>query len=194
MVLWLENQADSVLEINEYMLRWQQSDFDLTIESRQCRQLRDVERYIVEEIDVVKITASCPTTNVPRYVSVTPPTNTTIFNCKYSPPQLTDFRFNINIMAGKKKEAGEGSKKAQGQARKAAAEEDKKAAKGKQVEQAEADEWGKGVKDNSKKYVLSTIYYITTSSLKKILLTSYTERQQQQKPPKPPARKPKKPP
>jgi hypothetical protein len=55
-------------------------------------------------------------------------------------------------MAGKKKEAGEGSKKAQGQARKAAAEEDKKAAKGKQAEQAEADEWGKGTKDNSKKY------------------------------------------
>jgi len=54
-------------------------------------------------------------------------------------------------MAGKKKEAGEGSKKAQGQARKAAAEEDKKAAKGKQAEQVEADEWGKGTKDNSKK-------------------------------------------
>lgn len=58
-------------------------------------------------------------------------------------------------MAGKKKEAGEGSKKAQGQARKAAAEEDKKAAKGKQAEQAETDEWGKGAKDNSKKYEYS---------------------------------------
>ncbi|QDS73054.1 hypothetical protein FKW77_009611 [Venturia effusa] len=54
-------------------------------------------------------------------------------------------------MAGKKKEAGEGSKKAQGQARKAAAEEEKKSAKNKQAEQAEAEEWGKGAKDNSKK-------------------------------------------
>jgi hypothetical protein len=63
-------------------------------------------------------------------------------------------------MAGRKKEAGEGSKKAQGQARKAAAEEDKKAAKGKQVEQAEAEEWGKGVKDNSKKYALSPVHPI----------------------------------
>lgn len=55
-------------------------------------------------------------------------------------------------MAGKKKDAGEGSKKAQGQARKAAAEEDKKAAKGRQAEQVEAEEWGKGAKDNSKKF------------------------------------------
>lgn len=49
-------------------------------------------------------------------------------------------------MAGKKKEAGEGSKKAQGQARKAAAEEDKKAAKGKELEQTEAETWDKGTK------------------------------------------------
>jgi hypothetical protein len=55
-------------------------------------------------------------------------------------------------MAGKKA-VGENSKKAQGQARKAEAEEQKKAAKNKQAAAAEEEEWSKGSKDNSKKYV-----------------------------------------
>jgi hypothetical protein len=56
-------------------------------------------------------------------------------------------------MAGKKAAAGEGSKKAQGQARKADAAAGKKAAKEQEVAKAEDQEWSKGSKDSSKKYV-----------------------------------------
>jgi hypothetical protein len=51
---------------------------------------------------------------------------------------------------------GGGSKKAQGQARKADAAASKQAAKNKEVEAAEADEWNKGAKSNSKACVCAT--------------------------------------
>jgi hypothetical protein len=51
---------------------------------------------------------------------------------------------------------GGGSKKAQGQARKADAAASKQAAKNKEVEAAEADEWNKGAKSNSKACVYAT--------------------------------------
>jgi hypothetical protein len=53
------------------------------------------------------------------------------------------------IMAGKKA-AGENSKKAAGNAKKAEAAANKKAAADAKAEQAEAAEWNKGAKDNSK--------------------------------------------
>ena len=52
-----------------------------------------------------------------------------------------------------RKNAGEGSKKAQGQARKAEAAAQKQAGKQKEVEAAEAKEWEKGAKSNTKAYV-----------------------------------------
>jgi hypothetical protein len=51
---------------------------------------------------------------------------------------------------------GEGSKKAQGQARKADAAASKQAAKNKEQEAAEAAEWNKGAKSNSKAYAHAT--------------------------------------
>jgi hypothetical protein len=45
---------------------------------------------------------------------------------------------------------GENSKKAQGQARKAEQAASKQAVKDKQVEAAEAEQWGKGAKSNAK--------------------------------------------
>jgi len=97
-------------------------------------------------------------------------------------------------MAGKKKEAGEGSKKAQGQARKAAAEDEKKAVKGKQAAAVEDEEWSKGSKDNSKKYASALILPLVSWSITYDTNKAPTEKQQQQKPRKPPARRPKRPP
>jgi hypothetical protein len=57
---------------------------------------------------------------------------------------------------GGKKVPGENSKKAQGQARKAEAAAGKKAAANREEAVKEDQEWGKGAKDNSKKYESTT--------------------------------------
>jgi hypothetical protein len=83
-------------------------------------------------------------------------------NLNHSSTLTYTLKSHSNLIANMAKKGGaaagggEGSKKAQGQARKADAAAAKNAAKERQAEAAEAEEWNKGAKSNSKACVYMT--------------------------------------